>query len=94
VLDDIEQHGDLLDIEAAARRVAVPWLIIHGTEDESVGLREARVLEAASSNKETRLLPIEHGGHTFGATHPWRSSTAELETVFDATIGWLASHLE
>jgi uncharacterized protein len=94
VLDDIEQNADSLDIEAAAGRIAVPWLILHGTEDESVGFSEAESLKAASSRKKTRLLPIERGGHTFGATHPWRSSTPQLDTVFDATTEWLAAHLK
>ena len=94
VLDDIEQHAGALDIEAAAGRIAVPWLIIHGTEDESVGFSEAESLKAASSREKTRLLPIERGGHTFGATHPWRSSTPQLDTVFDATVEWLAAHLQ
>src|SRR5688572_13508876 len=70
VLDDIEQNADSLDIEAAAARIKVPWLIIHGTQDESVGFSEAESLKAASSRRKTRLLPIEGGGHTFGATHP------------------------
>jgi dienelactone hydrolase len=94
VLDDIEQNADALDIEAAAGRVAVPWLILHGTEDESVGFSEAESLKAASFRKKTRLLPIERGGHTFGATHPWRSSTPQLDTVFDATAEWLAANLK
>ncbi len=94
VLDDIEQHAEALDIEAAAGRIAVPWLIIHGTEDESVGFSEAESLKAASSREKTRLLPIERGGHTFGATHPWRSCTPQLDTVFDATVEWLAAHLQ
>jgi pimeloyl-ACP methyl ester carboxylesterase len=94
VLDDIERNADSLDIEAAAGRIAVPWLIIHGTEDESVGFSEAESLKAASSRKKTRLLPVEKGGHTFGATHPWRSSTPQLDTVFDATTEWLATHLK
>jgi dienelactone hydrolase len=94
VLDDIEHNAASLDIEAAAGKIAVPWLIIHGTEDESVGFSEAESLKAASSRKKTRLLPIERGGHTFGATHPWRSSTPQLDTVFDATIAWLAAHLK
>jgi dienelactone hydrolase len=93
VLDDIEQNADSLDIEAAAGRIAVPWLILHGTEDESVGFSEAESLKAASSRKKTRLLPVERGGHTFGATHPWRSSTPQLDAVFDATTEWLAAHL-
>jgi uncharacterized protein len=93
VLDDIEHNTAELDIEAAARRIAVPWLIIHGTEDESVSFTEAERLKRASSRPETRLLPIEDGGHTFGAVHPWRSSTPELDSVFDATVAWLTTHL-
>jgi dienelactone hydrolase len=94
VLDDIEQNAQSLDIEAAAGRIKVPWLIIHGTQDESVGFSEAESLKAASSRRKTRLLPIEGGGHTFGATHPWRSATPHLESVFDATLAWLANHLQ
>jgi uncharacterized protein len=93
VLDDIEQNASNLDIEAAAGRIAVPWLVIHGTEDESVGFSEAERLKAASGRSDTRLLPVEHTGHTFGAVHPWRSTTPPLEKVFEATLGWLTAHL-
>jgi dienelactone hydrolase len=94
VLDDIEQNAESLDIESAAARIRVPWLIVHGTADESVRFSEAEVLKAASSRKKTRLLEVERGGHTFGATHPWRTATPELDTVFDATLDWLAAHLQ
>jgi len=94
VLDDIEHNAETLDIGAAAARIRVPWLIIHGSEDESVGFTEAETLKAASRRKKTQLLAIERGGHTFGATHPWRSATAELDLVFDATLDWLAANLE
>jgi uncharacterized protein len=94
VLDDIEQNASALDIEGAARRIGVPWLIIHGTEDESVRYAEAQRLAAANPRPDTRLLPIEGGGHTFGAVHPWRSSTPALDAVFDSTLGWLTTHLK
>jgi uncharacterized protein len=93
VLDDIEQNAEALDIETAAGRITAPWLIVHGTEDESVGFSEAEALKAASSGTKTRLLAVERGGHTFGATHPWRSTTPQLDTVFDATVEWLSAHL-
>lgn len=93
VLDDIEQNAATLDIESAARRIGIPWLIIHGAQDESVGYREAEVLDEASSRPTTQLLRVEGGGHTFGATHPWRSTTPQLDTVFEATLSWLSSHL-
>jgi uncharacterized protein len=94
VLDDIEQNASALDIEAAGRRLRIPWLVIHGTEDESVPFAEAQRLKAASARPDTRLLPIEGGGHTFGAVHPWRSTTPELATVFDATLAWLTTRLK
>jgi fermentation-respiration switch protein FrsA (DUF1100 family) len=94
VLDDIELNSELLDIEAAAERVRVPWLLIHGTRDESVPFAEAELLKAASSSATSRLLPVPEAGHTFGAVHPWQSSTPEMETVFDATLKWLSTHLQ
>jgi dienelactone hydrolase len=93
VLDDIERNAVTLDIEAAAGRVEVPWLIVHGTEDESVRFAEAERLKAASAGPDTQFLPVEGAGHTFGAMHPWRSTTPELDTVFDATLGWLTTNL-
>jgi pimeloyl-ACP methyl ester carboxylesterase len=92
VLDDIEQNPGVLDIQAAAARISVPWLIIHGSNDESVGFAEARSLEAASQ-ASTQLIAVENGGHTFGATHPWKSATPQLESVFNSTLNWLAAHL-
>jgi uncharacterized protein len=94
VLDDIEQNASALDIEAAGRRIRIPWLLIHGTEDESVRFAEAEGLKAASARPDTRLLPIQGGGHTFGAMHPWRATTPELDTVFDATLAWLTTRLK
>jgi dipeptidyl aminopeptidase/acylaminoacyl peptidase len=94
VLDDIEQNASALDIEAAGRRIRIPWLLIHGTEDESVCFAEAERLKAASARPDTRLLPIQGGGHTFGAVHPWRATTPELDTVFDATLAWLTTRLK
>jgi pimeloyl-ACP methyl ester carboxylesterase len=93
VLDDIEQNAPALDIEGAGRRLQIPWLVIHGTEDESVAFAEAERLKAASARPDTRLLPIEGGGHTFGAVHPWRATTPELAIVFDATLAWLTTRL-
>jgi pimeloyl-ACP methyl ester carboxylesterase len=93
VLDDIECNRATLDISAAASRLAVPWLIVHGTVDESVPLEEAERLFAAAPAGSTRFLPIENAGHTFGAAHPWKGSTPELERAFEATVAALSSEL-
>jgi uncharacterized protein len=94
VLDDIEQHATgALDIPAAAGRISVPWLIVHGASDPSVAFAEAEQLSRAQP--AARLLALEGAGagHTFGAAHPWRGSTPELDVAFRETVAWFARHL-
>lgn len=97
ILDDVERNASgSLDILGAATRVAVPWLIVHGAEDETVSPKEAEALRAASPVPATRLLLVEEAGHTFGAGHPWNPQvhdTAALRRVFDMTLAWFAAHL-
>ncbi|HET6778205.1 MAG TPA: alpha/beta fold hydrolase, partial [Gemmatimonadales bacterium] len=93
VLDDIEGNASALDIQSAAARVGIPWLIVHGSADESVRIAEARALRDSSSGK-ARLLEVEGAGHTFGAAHPWHGGTPELEMAFDVTLNWLATNLD
>ena len=93
VLDDIEQNAATLDIPRAAGQIRVPWLLVHGTKDESVPFAEAERLKAATKQPSAQLLAIPGGGHTFGAAHPWHTSTPDLDTVFDKTLAWLTAHL-
>ena len=94
ILDDIGRHATgALDILGAAARVAVPWLIVHGSDDESVSPLEGEALQAASGRDTTSLLEVEGGGHTFGAAHPWKGATPELERVFDASLRHLSASL-
>jgi dienelactone hydrolase len=93
VLDDVEAHGHALDIEAAARRIAVPWLIVHGTGDEAVALAEAERLASAGPPATTRFMPVPGAGHTFGAAHPWRGPGAETERVMDETLSFFSGEL-
>jgi pimeloyl-ACP methyl ester carboxylesterase len=94
VLDDIESHQAALDIQAAAGRLSIPWLLIHGAKDESVPIAEAEVLaRAASPATPPRVVTLPGTGHTFGAVHPFAGMTPELATAFDETIIWLARHL-
>ena len=94
ILDDIEHNAAQLDIEAAAARVAVPWLIVHGGEDESVPLLEGERLAAAASESRARFLPVAGAGHTFGAAHPMPATPPEaLGRVVDATLSFFATEL-
>jgi alpha-beta hydrolase superfamily lysophospholipase len=93
ILDDIERNAEELDIQAAAARIAVPWLLVHGAEDEAVSIEEGNRLAEVAGGPRTKVLVIEGAGHTFGAAHPWNGSTSALDRVFDATLAFLATEL-
>ena len=93
-LDEIEAlGGTTLDIEAAAARVAVPWLLAHGSADEAVPLAEAHRLVQAARPGMVEPLIIEAAGHTFGATHPLTQLSPHLDHLFTASIAHLSRAL-
>jgi dienelactone hydrolase len=92
VLDDVERHRDgELNIEAAAARVRVPWLLIHGGADTSVRPEEADRLAAVARPDVVRAIRLDGAGHTFGAVHPWKGMTDDLEAVFRETVTWFGA---
>ena len=94
LLDDVDENaGASLNIEQAAAEINVPWLIVHGTGDESVGFWEAERLAAAAPKASSRLLAIDGSSHGFGAVHPFAGPTVDLERVFDDTAAWFSRHL-
>jgi uncharacterized protein len=90
-LDDVLANLSRLDLLAAARRVAVPWLVVHGTADETVPFAEAEELVEAGGKR--CLAPIEGGGHTFGAVHPFAGPTPYLLVALEATLAHLRAAL-
>lgn len=95
LLEDVENHGERLDPARAAATRHAPWLIAHGSEDESVPVSEARLLhrQAAGTGREVSLHVVDGTGHTFGARHPFAGPTPHLIEVMNATQAWFRSHL-
>jgi pimeloyl-ACP methyl ester carboxylesterase len=92
VLDDLEANRSLLDLESAAAACRTPWLIVHGTKDETVPVEEAEALVAATGSSAS-LLRIPDASHTFGASHPFTGPTPQLIEAMNATQAWLRRHL-
>jgi dienelactone hydrolase len=93
-LHDVEKHAERrLNIKAAAAELSIPWLLIHGTADESVPQSEGEALAAVAPQASTRVLFIEGAGHTFGAVHPFAGVTPALEQCFEASVTWLQQYL-
>jgi dienelactone hydrolase len=86
LLDDVELHGkNKLNIEAAAKKLKVPWLIIHGTADETVPSTEGEHLHSVSRGISTLRL-IEGASHAFSAQHPLNEVPPVLEQVVNETV--------
>lgn len=93
-LDDVERRASSdLDIVAAAKRVSVPWLIAHGTMDESVSFADAEKLEKAATSAAVEMVPIVGGNHTFDAQHPLRSPVpSRTQRVVNRTLSFFRQH--
>ncbi len=94
LLDDIQTHGrGRLFIEGAAKALAarrVPVLVVHGDADESVAIAEGRAIAEWSAGE---LFEVPGAGHTFGAVHPFRGRTPDLDQVLARTRDFFHRHL-
>jgi pimeloyl-ACP methyl ester carboxylesterase len=91
LLEDFEANRESLDVLNAAGRLGQPWLIVHGTDDETVRAEDARSLARVAH--DARLLLIDGTGHTFGAVHPFAGPTSALEAAVRASRRHLETHL-
>lgn len=67
--EDFEANEERLTISRAVRSLDKPFLIIHGTEDLTVNVDNARHLKEWCPKAELFLL--EGADHVFGGSHPW-----------------------
>ncbi len=84
--ETLMEHKERLHIINAAKELNIPFLIIHGTNDEAVSPNDAAALRQASRHSELAL--IDGAGHTFEAQHPFEESrlTENAELVMNKTI--------
>ncbi|WP_421940987.1 alpha/beta hydrolase family protein [Pedobacter sp.] len=71
LLEDFEANAETLNIINAAKRINIPWLIIHGDEDVNVPFETAQKL--AEANPGSRLVKIEGANHVYGASQPYEN---------------------
>jgi len=79
---------DRLFIPDAVRQLEVPFLIIHGTKDETVPVECA--IEMKDWNNRNDLFLIENGNHNFGGRHPWTKGDLpeDLDRVVKETVAF------
>jgi len=62
-----------LNVKSAVESLKIPYLIIHGTDDETVKLNEANNLHTWCKTSE--IYCVKNANHTFGGKHPWVEKT-------------------
>lgn len=97
LLDECERLRDsTLDVERAAATIGVPWLLAHGSADESVGVEDAHRLYAAARGSHApnlRLHIVEGANHVFGGSHPLGAVATPLAELTALTAEFFATHL-
>lgn len=86
---DFKENEDRFSIHRAVRSLNTPQLIVHGNEDPTVSIKEAKAIH--SWNPKSKLELIETADHVFNARHPWNESSLpnELKSVVTRTIRFL-----
>jgi pimeloyl-ACP methyl ester carboxylesterase len=94
LLDDVEWNiGGSLNVEKAVRELQQPLLVIHGEQDESVPVSEAREIIEWSHQSSGELFLVPNQGHTFGIVHPYAGSNTSFDAVLERTETFFREHL-
>ncbi len=80
------ENEKILTISNAAKKLSIPYLIVHGNMDETVPLAEAEKLNTWYNNSQLEV--IEGANHTFGSSQPWNEASLppHLQTVCEQSI--------
>jgi len=87
ILDDYEANSGRLDILAAASRLRVPILALHGGRDESVPAAELTAI--ASHARDASSVVIANASHTYNAIHPLVHVPFELTMATELTAHFI-----
>ncbi len=87
--ETMQENKERLNIVKAVKHLSIPFLIVHGTKDEAVDLKDAEELHRTAKHSE--LLVVGEANHTFGAKHPFDelSFTEHTQFVVDRSLAFL-----
>ncbi len=93
LLDEVEKFAQTsLNIPLAASRISVPWLIVHGADDETVPVAEAEQLSRLAP-RSSKLRVVKGTNHSLGGKHPLGDLTPMLAMVTSETVDFFAANM-
>ncbi|MEN8124269.1 MAG: alpha/beta fold hydrolase [Bacteroidota bacterium] len=86
---NFKENEKRLHIKSAVKNLSIPYLIIHGINDETVNIKEAKNLHHWST--QSKLVLIENTNHTFDTIQPFTSSQLpnSLKKVANISIDFI-----
>ena len=76
-MDDLAAISTVLD---AAPKIKVPWLLVHGTEDDVVPIQDSKDI-LIRAGLATRFIPIKGANHVFAGEH--------TRLMVDTVVAWV-----
>ena len=80
-MDDLTQINTVVDL---APQITVPWLLIHGDEDDVVPIEDSRDI-LAKANDQTQLIRLQSANHVF--------SDESTPVMVERVIVWVKTQL-
>ena len=80
-MDDLAAIGTVLD---AAPKIKVPWLLVHGTEDDVVPIQDSKDI-LIRAGTDTRFIPIKGANHVFAGEH--------TRLMVDTVVAWVKARM-
>ncbi len=90
--EDFKANETRLNIELATKKIKIPQLIIHGMNDTSILVEDAKNLHLW--NPKSKLELIEEADHTFNTKHPWleKKMSKNLNKMVISSILFIENH--
>ena len=91
---NFKENKERLNIQKAAKKLDVPHLIAHGSNDTTVSIGDAgNLFEWSPASK---LLLVENADHVFGISHPWKKDnlTKEFQHVLNRSLEFLKADVQ
>lgn len=87
--EDFIKNEKRLTIKRAISNLKIPHLIVHGDNDTSILIEEAKNLH--EWNPKSKLVIIEDADHVFNTKHPWKGNALpkQLKDVIYACIAFI-----
>jgi pimeloyl-ACP methyl ester carboxylesterase len=90
-LEETKQSYDKWSLEKILIHVKIPFLILHGKNDDSIPIEEAVAINEWNKiyNNITELIIIDNCNHVFNTKHPFESTNPQLEFAISTVVNWI-----